>query len=164
MYWISGQTLNGAALRDGSLAWSKHVSGPESGWSIELTERCVLAFPGQGRRVENEIEGLPLVLRRRDSGDLVPLLPGIMTFTFSLNLDAKPYYLAWISHGSFSARCWQGSYFLDTLGIKATTTLNSPLGYLTYSKSYGALPNLSSDNTHTLNSYGSGYFVATAIR
>jgi hypothetical protein len=100
-----------------------------------------------------------------DSGDLVQLLPGLMTFSFSLNLDAKPYYLAWISIGSFTARCWQGSQFLDTLGIRTTSGgFTSPVGFLTYATVYGALPNLTSDNSHILNAYGSGYFVAMAIR
>ena len=101
-----------------------------------------------------------------DSGDLVPLLPGLMTFTFSLNLDAKPYYLAWISTGSaFTARAWSGSGFLDTLGIISNSSgFGASIGNLTYTRAYGPLPNLTSDNTHTFASYGSGYFVALAIR
>jgi cellulose synthase operon protein C len=74
IYWVSGQALNAALMRDGSSAWSFHLSGPESGWSIDLTERCVLAYPGLPRRVENELEGLPLVFRRRDDGRLVQRL------------------------------------------------------------------------------------------
>jgi outer membrane protein assembly factor BamB/tetratricopeptide (TPR) repeat protein len=74
VYWVSGQTLNGARLRDGALAWSRHLSGPESGWVIDLTERSVLAYPGLPRKAENELEGLPLVFRRRDDGRLVQRL------------------------------------------------------------------------------------------
>jgi outer membrane protein assembly factor BamB len=74
VYWVSGQTLNGASHRDGSLVWSRYLTGPEAGWTIELTEHSVLAYPGQPRRAENELQGLPLVFRRRDSGELVQRL------------------------------------------------------------------------------------------
>ena len=70
-YWASGFTLNGLQLSDGSLAWSRHLSGRETGWAIELTERCVLAYPGLSKRTETGPAGLPLVLRRRDTGALV---------------------------------------------------------------------------------------------
>lgn len=71
---MNGQTLNGALLSDGSPAWSRHLSGPKRGWSINLTERCVLAYPGQPEKSEEEIESLPLVFRRRDDGRLVQRL------------------------------------------------------------------------------------------
>jgi outer membrane protein assembly factor BamB len=74
VYWVNGQTLRGASLTDGAQVWSQHLSGPEAGWSIELTERCVLAYPGLPRKSGNEIEGLPLVFRRRDNGGLVQRL------------------------------------------------------------------------------------------
>jgi len=74
VYWVSGRSLNGALLRDGSLAWGQHLSGPESGWVIDLTERCVMAYPGLARRAGDEVEGLPLVFRRRDDGRLVQRL------------------------------------------------------------------------------------------
>src|SRR5439155_18462694 len=56
VYWVSGQTLNAARLGDGSLAWSRHLTGPESGWAVELTERSVMAYPGLPLRAENAIE------------------------------------------------------------------------------------------------------------
>jgi outer membrane protein assembly factor BamB len=71
VYWVSDRTVNGASLRDGSLAWSRHLSGPESGWVIDLSQRCVMAYPGLPRHAENELGRLPLVFRRRDSGALV---------------------------------------------------------------------------------------------
>ena len=70
-YWVSGPTLSGLKLSDGSLAWSRHLSGREIGWAIELTERCILAYPGIPMRSETGPAGLPLVLRRRDTGALV---------------------------------------------------------------------------------------------
>ncbi len=79
VYWASGQTmkgafLSGASLEDGSLLWSRHLSGPKRGWSVNLTEHSVLAYPGQPERSEEEIESLPLVFRRRDDGRLVQRL------------------------------------------------------------------------------------------
>ncbi len=74
-YWVSGQTIQGAALADGSLVWTRYLTGPESGWALALTERCVLAYPGPASSgADNEIDGLPLVFRRRDTGALVQRL------------------------------------------------------------------------------------------
>jgi cellulose synthase operon protein C len=74
-YWASGSSLNAVSLADGSSVWSQHLTGPEAGWSIALTERCVMAFPAlKPGHVEGEIEGLPLVFRRRDTGELVQRL------------------------------------------------------------------------------------------
>ena len=71
VYWVNHRALNSALLSDGSLAWSRFLSGPETGWSIDLTNRCVLAHPGQPQRTDGDREGLPLVFRRRTDGALV---------------------------------------------------------------------------------------------
>ena len=71
VYWANKQSLNGARLSDGSVVWSRHLAGPESGWSVELTDRCVVAYPGQPRGGDNEPAGLPVAFRRRDDGRLV---------------------------------------------------------------------------------------------
>jgi outer membrane protein assembly factor BamB len=80
-YWVSGSPkgegsyLHAAALADGSVLWTRHLTGPNSGWALALTERCVMAYPGPASSpVENEIDGLPLVFRRRDTGELVQRL------------------------------------------------------------------------------------------
>jgi outer membrane protein assembly factor BamB len=82
-YWVSGQlggsgsTLGAAALADGSIAWTRHLTGPETGWALALTERCVMAYPGPAAtqdQGDGEIDGLPLVFRRRDTGALVQRL------------------------------------------------------------------------------------------
>ena len=73
-YWVSGRTLNALALADGSLAWTRPLTGPESGWSIALTARCVMAYPVLSAHPEGEGESLFLVFRRRDSGELVQRL------------------------------------------------------------------------------------------
>jgi tetratricopeptide (TPR) repeat protein len=74
-YWVSGQTIQAAALAGGALAWSRHLTGPDSGWALALTERCVMAYPGLNSvAAENEVDGLPIVFRRRDTGLLVQRL------------------------------------------------------------------------------------------
>lgn len=89
VYWVNAQTLNGVSLRDGSLAWSHYLSGPESGWAVDLTERCVLAYPGLPGRADGEAEGLPLVFRRRGDGGLVQrLLFGVAANDVSVRLTA----------------------------------------------------------------------------
>ncbi|MGE3818402.1 MAG: PQQ-binding-like beta-propeller repeat protein [Isosphaeraceae bacterium] len=74
VYWISGQTLSAASLADGVLAWSSYLSGPSSGWSIDLAGRNLLAYPGGPRPPGEELEGLPLVVRRTSDGGLVQRL------------------------------------------------------------------------------------------
>src|SRR5205085_12566655 len=44
-YWVSGRSRQAAAVGDGALRWAQHLSGPESGWTLALAERCVLAYP-----------------------------------------------------------------------------------------------------------------------
>jgi outer membrane protein assembly factor BamB len=74
-YWVSGQSLQAAALADGAPVWTRYLTGPESGWALALTERCIMAYPGPAASAaENEIDGLPLVFRRRDTGALVQRL------------------------------------------------------------------------------------------
>ncbi|SIO67289.1 Outer membrane protein assembly factor BamB, contains PQQ-like beta-propeller repeat [Singulisphaera sp. GP187] len=70
-YWASDRTLNALSLKDGLPIWSSHLTGADSGWSLALTERCVLAFPLFPTSTPGEGEGLPLVFRRRDTGTLV---------------------------------------------------------------------------------------------
>ena len=71
VYCVNGQTISGVRLGDGSTAWSRHLVGPRSGWAVELTERCVLVYPGRREDGDELGDGLPLILRRRDTGDLV---------------------------------------------------------------------------------------------
>jgi outer membrane protein assembly factor BamB len=81
-YWVSGQSLQAALLADGSLAWTRYLTGPEAGWALGMTERCVMAYPGPAASAaENEVEGLPLVFRRRDTGELVQRLFFPVTLT-----------------------------------------------------------------------------------
>ncbi len=76
-YWSSDRTLRAASLDDGKLIWSSHLTGPESGWAMALTARCVLGYPVLNGFNEEEMTSLPLVFRRRENGELVQrvLLP-----------------------------------------------------------------------------------------
>ena len=74
VYWVNGGMLSAANLSDGSRVWSHYVSGPDNGWSIELTDRYVVAFPGPKRKSDNEMERLPVVFRKRAGGELVQRL------------------------------------------------------------------------------------------
>ena len=90
VYWVNGATLNGASLRDGALLWTRALTGPNYGWWVDLTQRGVLAFPGAVRRPGNELEGLPLVFCRRDTGDLVQrLLFPVMVTDVSVALATR---------------------------------------------------------------------------
>jgi outer membrane protein assembly factor BamB/tetratricopeptide (TPR) repeat protein len=75
-YWVSDQTLKSAALKDGVMTWTQHLTGPESSWALALSERCVMAYPVPApiQQGGDEIDGLSLVFRRRDTGGLVQRL------------------------------------------------------------------------------------------
>ncbi len=74
-YWANRRTLGAVRLADGAPSWSQALFGPESGWSIALTERFVLAYPAApGAEQGDDLEGLPLIVRDRDTGRLVQRL------------------------------------------------------------------------------------------
>jgi cellulose synthase operon protein C len=74
-YWANGRTLGAVRLSDGVPSWSQALFGPESGWSIALTERFVLAYPAApGAEQGDDTEGLPLIVRDRETGRLVQRL------------------------------------------------------------------------------------------
>jgi outer membrane protein assembly factor BamB/tetratricopeptide (TPR) repeat protein len=73
VYWANGASVNALSLRDGSVVWSRSLLGPDLGWSVELTERNLMAYPGPSKK-SGEFEGLPVVFCRRATGDLVQRL------------------------------------------------------------------------------------------
>jgi outer membrane protein assembly factor BamB/tetratricopeptide (TPR) repeat protein len=73
-YWTSARALKAVSLDDGSLAWSRHLTGPESVWTLGLTDHCVMAYPLFSTPTPGEQEGLPLVFLRRNDGALVQRL------------------------------------------------------------------------------------------
>ena len=78
-----------------------------------------------------------------DSGDLTPALTGLMTFSFSVTLASKPYYLACWTNGTLTVMGLGG--IMDTLGVDSDS---SGFGFfidsLSYFTAYGPpFPNLS---------------------
>jgi outer membrane protein assembly factor BamB len=91
IYCVSRDTLRALSLADGGALWSCHLTGPEnSQWSIALSERYVVAYPSASSLSEEEMESLPVVVRRQDSGALVQRLVFPATIAqVNLRLDSK---------------------------------------------------------------------------
>jgi outer membrane protein assembly factor BamB/tetratricopeptide (TPR) repeat protein len=70
-FFTSGHTLVALALTDGVRVWQRHLTGPETGWAIALTDRCVAAYPNPSRSSDMPLNELPLVFCRRETGELV---------------------------------------------------------------------------------------------
>jgi outer membrane protein assembly factor BamB/tetratricopeptide (TPR) repeat protein len=72
VYCVSQQTLRALSVEDGSTVWSGHLSGPENAfWSLALSERFVVAYPSLSSVSEEELESMPVVVRRQETGALV---------------------------------------------------------------------------------------------
>ena len=78
------QTIRAISLEDGHSVWSRHLAGPkDTGWSLALTESYVIACPNNSTEsLSNSASDpaesdklpalvMPLLIRRRDSGELV---------------------------------------------------------------------------------------------
>ncbi|MBV8486921.1 MAG: PQQ-binding-like beta-propeller repeat protein, partial [Planctomycetaceae bacterium] len=91
VYCASQQTLRALAMDDGRTLWSCHLTGPENArWSVLLSERYVLAYPSFSNSSEEEIESLPVVIRRQDSGALLQRFVFPATIAeVNLRLDAR---------------------------------------------------------------------------
>jgi outer membrane protein assembly factor BamB len=72
VYCASQQTLRALAMDDGTPLWSCHLTGPENAhWSVLLSDRCVLAYPSVLNSSEEELQIMPVVIRRQDNGALL---------------------------------------------------------------------------------------------
>lgn len=72
VYCASQQSLRALSIDDGSPLWTTPLVGPENAlWSIALSERCVVAYPSLSNLSEEEMESLPVVMRRQETGALV---------------------------------------------------------------------------------------------
>lgn len=91
VYCTSQQTLRAMAMDDGRPLWSCHLTGPENArWSVLLSEHCVLAYSSASNSSEGEIEALPVVVRRQDSGALLQRFVFPATITeVNLRFDAR---------------------------------------------------------------------------
>ena len=91
VYCASQQTLRALSIDDGSPLWSAHLVGPENAlWSIALSERCVVAYPSLSNLSEDEMESMPVVMRRQETGALVQRFVFPATIAdVNLRLDAR---------------------------------------------------------------------------
>ncbi|MDB5353292.1 MAG: hypothetical protein JWN86_4539, partial [Planctomycetota bacterium] len=70
-YCATGATLTALNLNDGEPLWTRALLGPPEGWSLALSERYVTAYPSPTRSTDGPLDGLSLVVCRRDDGVLV---------------------------------------------------------------------------------------------
>ncbi len=74
-FFANGSDLAALSVADGTTAWRRKLIGPATGWSVALTDRCVAAYPNPSRLAgDDELPALPVVFRRRDTGELVQRL------------------------------------------------------------------------------------------
>jgi hypothetical protein len=91
VYCLSQHTLRALAVDDGSPLWACHLTGPENAlWSIALSDRCVLAYPSLSNLSEGELENMPIVVRRQETGALVQRFVFSATIAdVNLKLDSR---------------------------------------------------------------------------
>ncbi|HEY2155266.1 MAG TPA: PQQ-binding-like beta-propeller repeat protein, partial [Isosphaeraceae bacterium] len=71
----NGSDLAALSFVDGTTVWRQKLIGPSTGWSVTLTDRCVVSFPNPARLAgDEEASTIPIVFRRRDTGQLVQRL------------------------------------------------------------------------------------------
>jgi hypothetical protein len=72
IFTVSQQRLRALSVDDGSVLWTCHLTGPEHAvWCLALSENCVLTYPSLTNLSEDELESMPVVVRRQDTGALV---------------------------------------------------------------------------------------------
>jgi outer membrane protein assembly factor BamB/tetratricopeptide (TPR) repeat protein len=73
LFCANRQTLRAIALETGQPIWARHLSGPQDAiWSIALSQHHVVAYPStSGLTDGDEVENMPVIIRRRDDGALV---------------------------------------------------------------------------------------------
>ena len=73
-YCATGATLAAYNLADGQPLWSRPLTGPKVGWSVALSDRHVTVYPSPSRSLDGPLNGVSLVVCRRDTGALVQRL------------------------------------------------------------------------------------------
>jgi hypothetical protein len=78
-------------MEDGGALWASHLTGPENAlWSLGLSEHYLFAYPGLPGPSEQEIESMPLVVRKKETGALLQrFLFDATTANVHLRLDAR---------------------------------------------------------------------------
>jgi hypothetical protein len=71
--------------------WTCPLTGPENAvWSLALAERYVVAYPSASSLSDDELESMPVVARRQDTGALVQRFVFPATIAdVSVRLDAR---------------------------------------------------------------------------
>jgi len=71
----NGGSLSALSLVDGSTPWKRPLDGPSAvAWAVALTERSVATYPVPPRGNGEYLSTLPVVLHRRDDGELIQRL------------------------------------------------------------------------------------------
>ena len=88
VFVADNSTLAAIRLADGVPAWKRPLNGPANGWAVALTDRTVAAYPNPERTRGDEGASFPLILRRRDDGELIqrlqfPASPADLAVRFS---------------------------------------------------------------------------------
>ena len=66
------QAILAMSLVDGSSVWARHLTGPkEAAWSLALTQRYIVAYPSHNTADGAELENMPVIVSRRETGTLV---------------------------------------------------------------------------------------------
>ena len=91
VYCVSQQNVRALSIEDGKSVWSAHLAGPENAlWSLALSARYVLAYPSLSNASGDEIEVMPVVVRRQETGSLVQRLVFPASIAdVNLRLDAR---------------------------------------------------------------------------
>jgi outer membrane protein assembly factor BamB len=72
IFTVSQQRLRALSVDDGRALWTCHLTGPENAlWCLALSEKCLLTYPSLSNLSEDEMESMPVVVRRQDTGALV---------------------------------------------------------------------------------------------
>ncbi len=74
VFIASEPSLSAIRINDGTTAWKRPLNGPAKGWAVVLTDRSVAAYPAPERMDKHEGATFPLLIRRRDDGDLIQRL------------------------------------------------------------------------------------------
>jgi outer membrane protein assembly factor BamB/tetratricopeptide (TPR) repeat protein len=91
VYCATQQSLRTLSIEDGRVLWTCPLTGPENAvWSLALAERYVVAYPSASSLSDEELESMPVVARRQDTGALVQRFVFPATIAdVSVRLDAR---------------------------------------------------------------------------
>lgn len=71
VYVANGAFLSAYDAGNGTLTWTRPLTGPSAGWSLALSKRWITVYPNPARSAEGTVDDFPIEFRRRDNGALV---------------------------------------------------------------------------------------------